>query len=76
MAGKDFVVKNGIHTVGNTFIANTTALVFNTNVTFSNTTVLRELKHRSLKRTASEVSTGKHLLRVSTVMQYIRSQTR
>jgi hypothetical protein len=40
MAGKDFVVKNGIHTVGNSFIANTTSIVFNTNVTFTNTTVL------------------------------------
>jgi hypothetical protein len=40
MAGKDFVVKNGIHTVGNTFVANTSSIVFNTNVTFSNTTVL------------------------------------
>lgn len=40
MAGKDFVVKNGIHTVGNSFIANTTSIVLNTNVTFTNTTVL------------------------------------
>lgn len=40
MAGKDFVVKNGIHTVGNSFIANTSAIVLNTNVTFTNTTVL------------------------------------
>ena len=38
MAGKDFVVKNGIHTVGNSFIANTTSIVLNTNVTFTNTT--------------------------------------
>ena len=40
MAGKDFVVKNGIHTVGNSFVANTSAIVFNTNVTFTNTTLL------------------------------------
>ena len=38
--GKDFVVNNGIHTAGNTFIANNTSIVFNTNVTFTNTTTL------------------------------------
>lgn len=40
MPGRDFVVKNGIQTVGNTFVANTSAIVLNTNVTFTNTTVL------------------------------------
>ena len=37
---KDFVVNNGIHTVGNTFVANNTDIIFNTNVTFTNTTTL------------------------------------
>lgn len=38
--GKNFVVNTGIHTVGNTFVANTSTILFNTNVTFTNTTVL------------------------------------
>jgi hypothetical protein len=40
MADRDFVVKNGIHTIGNTFIANTSTITFNTNVVFSNSTIL------------------------------------
>lgn len=36
----DFVVNNGIHTVGNTFVANTTDILLNANVTFANNVTL------------------------------------
>ena len=37
MADRDFVVNNGIHTVGNSFVANTSGILLNANVTFANT---------------------------------------
>ena len=37
MADKDFVVKNGIRTVGNTFVANSTYVTINANVQIANT---------------------------------------
>jgi hypothetical protein len=40
VADRDFVVNNGIHTVGNTFVANNTNIILNSNVIFSNNVVL------------------------------------
>ena len=40
MADIDFVVNTGIRTVGNSFSANTSGILLNTNVTFSNTITL------------------------------------
>ena len=40
MADKDFVVKNGLRTIGNTFVSNSTQVILGSNVTITNSSVL------------------------------------